>query len=282
MQSMKFTPLTLFVALLAGCGGSEVYTPPTPLATLVKESAEGAGIAAYITSENLTGLVYNPHSIQNEINDFNADGQSSSTVGIDMSQSSNINGPEVANLTFARGPMLIEDSIPMDKSESAEVFFDEEQNTLVTFQEIYVAGAGTIFSNGVYTTQGPAVSNVPSTGSFNYDGTQFFQGSPGSPYQGVGEFDLTINFDDDTFEYDGTSVGFTEEIDDQVVTASGQLDTSSGVFESDIATLEFGTTTHDAELTGILHGNGATAVTGIFTSTEPQPSMIGAFIGAKQ
>ena len=281
MQSIKFTPVALSVAILAGCGGSEVDTPPTPLATMVKERAGGGGVAAYITSENLTGLVYNPHSIQNEINDFNADGQSSSTVGIDLSQSSN-NGPQVANLTYASGPMLIEDSIPMDKSESAEVFFDDEQNTLVTFQEIYVAGAGTSFSNGVYTTQGPVVSNVPNAGSFNYDGTQFFQGTPGSPFQGVGEFDLTINFDEDTFEYNGTSVGFTEEIDNQVVTASGQLDTSSGVFESDNATLEFGTTTHDAELTGILHGNGATAVTGIFTSTEPQPSMIGAFIGAKQ
>ena len=132
MQSMKFTPLILFVALLAGCGGSEVDTPPTPLATLVKQSAEGAGIAAYITSENLTGLVYNPHSIQNEINDFNADGQSSSTVGIDLSQSSN-NGPEIANLTYAYGPMLIEDSIPMDKSEEAG---DDAHTRTIAQQEI--------------------------------------------------------------------------------------------------------------------------------------------------
>ena len=89
MQSLKLTPMTLSVALLAGCGGSEVDTSPTPLATMVDERAGGGGVASYITSENLTGLIYHPHSIQNEIDDFNEDGQSSSTVGIDMSQSSN-------------------------------------------------------------------------------------------------------------------------------------------------------------------------------------------------
>ena len=278
MQSIKFTPLTLSVAILAGCGGSEVDTPPTPLATMVKERTGGGGVASYITSENLTGLIYHPHSIQNEINDFNEDGQSSITVGIDLSQRPDF-GPQVPNLTYVDGPMLIEDSDPLRRNENAESFVDENQNTLVTFQEIY--GDEITGANGVYSTQGPAVSNTPTAGSFAYAGAQFFQ-SDGSPFQGIGTFDLTINFDDSTFVYSGTSEDLSDFLADQIVVANGQLDTASGIFESDNATIDIGAASNAAELTGILHGNGATAVTGLFTSTEPQPNMIGAFIGSKQ
>ena len=280
MQSLKLTPMTLSVALLAGCGGSEVDTSPTPLATMVDERAGGGGVASYITSENLTGLIYHPHSIQNEIDDFNEDGQSSSTVGIDLSQSSDAFGPQVPNLTYALGPMLIEDSDQMRRSEQGDRFFDQEQNTLLTFQEIY--GDEITGANGVYATQGPAVSNAPYTGTFAYEGAQFFQ-SDGSTYQGIGTFDLSINFNDSTFVYSGTSQGVIEGFEsDQIVAAEGQLNSASGIFTSENATIDIGATTTPAELTGILHGNGATAVTGLFTSTEPQPNMIGAFIGSKQ
>jgi hypothetical protein len=129
--------------------------------------------------------------------------------------------------------------------------------------------------NDVSMVTGPPYRNVPS-GEFTYFGTQMSTPrntiAPGSD----GRFALVADFDNRAFGYYGTS-GNLE------VAGGGALDTSNGRFASSTMSMTTSNTTYIGRMYGLLHGNGATATSGVFYSCVScfSPAYTGAFVGSK-
>ena len=125
-----------------------------------------------------------------------------------------------------------------------------------------------------YLTGGETLYNVPS-GSFTYRGNQMIKGyRSSSGFDQVGTAEISIDFDNETFEY----IGQTQTTN---LTGSGILEPSQGRFTDASATLNVGTQQFDASIHGLLHGYGASSATGVIHSNESTPRYSGAFVAKK-
>lgn len=127
--------------------------------------------------------------------------------------------------------------------------------------------------NDVSIVTGTAYTNAP-TGTFAYRGTQMTTANNALAPGAIGDFTMSANFGQETFEYNGSSGNV-------VVTGSGVLDTANGRFATSNLNVTSGGYSKTGTMHGLMHGSGATTTSGIFHTSGSSP-LTGAFIGTRE
>jgi len=92
--------------------------------------------------------------------------------------------------------------------------------------------------------------------------------------QELGSFNLIANFNANSYNFSGTTANNS-------LAGSGSFDLQAGTFTSESFTATTNGTVRGATVHGLLHGNGATAVSGVFHTNENSPTHAGGFYGRR-
>jgi len=148
---------------------------------------------------------------------------------------------------------------------------------------LVISGASHASQGPLLLAGGDAVSNIPTSGSYTWQGRQIADARSGSSFTSAlsNRFEITVNFDGsgDTRSFSYTTLGSgghrlsgggTLDVGDGRLAASGLDFTPSGAAVSRAARLD-----------GLLHGDGAEAISGLFTTTAGAGGdYVGGFVGA--
>jgi len=92
--------------------------------------------------------------------------------------------------------------------------------------------------------------------------------------QELGSFTLIADFNANSYNFSGTTANNS-------LAGSGSFDLQAGTFTSESFTATTNGTVRGATVHGLLHGNGATAVSGLFHTNENSPTHAGGFYGRR-
>lgn len=258
---MKTAVLSLSaIALLTACGGSgdgsssnPVAAPPTVLSTF----GDGAGVARATATEN--GVTVVGHIMAADIGNYELD----YSVAFDASglsfQGSNAYGNSYDGYVTVNGSPLY-----------LWIFEDNSG-------EVVMAYAANQYENRAL-VGGELVSNIPS-GTYIYNGTNVIGLRDGSYFED-GTFAMNVNFTAGTASLTGSTASST-------IGGTGiAVNTSTGNFSGTNLTLSAndGVNTYNlpAAIHGSFHGNGATAVTGLYYDTfSSTPVIAGGVVGTR-
>lgn len=256
----RFLAITALVvsSLTTACGGGSDADSPADRATAVplRAFADGSGIGRQGSL-----LFYVPDLGESVKAANESDGTGN---GLSLPDDSNL--PVVAQYPVAnlrRGVATFEGD-----TFNVAVLADKRSDELAA-AFIELPGAADIVVVG-----GLPLTGMPNSGSHRYTGTHSAsERSFLAPAQ-IGAFTLDVNFSARTFVFSGQTATFR-------ATASGSIDATTGLFASASVTVMAEGRSYVGHLYGLLHGQGAGAVTGIIVTDDFQADYSAAFLGMR-
>lgn len=247
------------LAFLAACGGGSTGSVSFQTLSLANHQE---GLARGITDTGEEALIYSP-----QINEF-------------VTAANAANSSDIANVTASDFPVTsINGNV---RIRSGTMSSDGITLNVTTVEDLRTTDAAAVFIemparfNDISMVTGTAYSNAPS-GTYTYNGTQTLTGHQRIAPEIIGNFSMTADFAQENFQYNGSSGRWN-------VSGSGVLDTVNGRFASSDLVIssesQFSSFSYTADMHGLMHGNGANAVSGIFHTGGSSP-ITGAFVGSK-
>ena len=243
------------MAALAACGGSS--TGNTSFQTL-SVLPNGDGVARGISATGQEALIYSPD------------------ISAIVSAANAASSSDIANVTASDFPVT--SSNGNVRVRSGTMTSEGITINVTAVEDLRTTEAAAIFlemSDGysdVTMITGTAYSNAP-TGTYTYSGTQMTTANNGLAPGSTGNFTMSANFAQETFQYNGSSGGVG-------VTGNGVLDTANGRFATSNLNVTSGGSSNSGTMHGLMHGSGATSTSGIFHTSGSFP-LTGAFIGSR-
>ena len=189
-----------------------------------------------------------------------------------------INGGDTTQIGEGMGAFIIADMEAMITSDSdAEDIVGAIYTQSSDEDMVGVAIVPGINEEGIMVfAAGTEVSNIPTLGEFNYEGSNFMTNLGEDEIDGdYGSFEATVNF---ATGKGSINAGF----ENILVNIDGDftVDTATGIFVGDdLAINTLGGSVDTATIHGNFHGAGATGMTGIYTQNVAEPDFIGAIAG---
>ena len=189
-----------------------------------------------------------------------------------------INGGDTTQIGEGMGAFIIADMEAMITSDSdAEDIVGAIYTQSSDEDMVGVAIVPGINEEGIMVfAAGTEVSNIPTLGEFNYEGSNFMTNLGEDEIDGdYGSFEATVNF---ATGKGSINAGF----ENILVNIDGDftVDTATGIFVGDdLAINTLGGSVDTATIHGNFHGAGATGMTGIYTPNVEEPHFIGAIAG---
>lgn len=243
------------LAMLAACGGGSTGSVSFQTLSVLPN---GDGVARGISSTGEEALIYSPE-ISSVVSESN---NASSSSVLDVTSSdfpvTSLNG----NVRIRSGTMTSE-GITFNVTAVEDIRTTEAAVVFLEMPSGY---------NDIAMVSGTAYSNAPS-GTYTYSGTQMTTANNGQAPGSTGSFTMSANFEQENFQYSGSSGGVG-------VNGSGVLDTANGRFATSNLSITSGGSTNSGTMHGLMHGSGATSTSGIFHTSGSSPSN-GAFIGSR-
>jgi hypothetical protein len=258
---LRAIPVVALVTSLSACGGSSdgsavnpVPTPTPSNAQVLKTFANGDGVARTAVSNDGFADIANVvvGDVQNTVALINQTGltittETSTVVSTDVLGSyyqgtSRING-ELVNVTE---------------------FYDVSGDSWIIAADN--ARTSALFAGG---TQ---VSNIPA-GSYTYTGANVIGNRDGSAAE-TGTFEMLVNFPNSTASILGATAT-------TAISGNMSVNNQTGTFSGDNMLLSTGFGPASATILGNFHGNGATAVSGVYYDNLPNPVVAGAIAGSR-
>ncbi len=260
-DAMKTVLLSLpAIALLTACGGSGdggSSNPVAPPPTVLSIFGDGAGVARATATENGFTLVV--HVMAADIRNYSY----ANSVAVDLSgltfQGSNAYGYSEDGYVTANGVPLY-----------YWIFTDNSG-------EVFMGYISSDYENRSF-VGGDMVSNIP-TGTYMYNGTNLIGDRDGTYFES-GTFAMNVNFSAGTAALTGSTENST-------IGGTGiSVNRITGNFSGSNLTLNWddGVDVYNlpATIHGSFHGNGATAVSGLYYETSSStPVIAGAVVGTR-
>ena len=145
---------------------------------------------------------------------------------------------------------------------------------------VLVEGANRLIAAG-----GTALSNPPQSGAYVWEGVYLIAPAAALTSTTQGRFRLETTFsasDSVTFSFTGATRATGVAISGSRLSAAGSVTKATGVFSSSASGFDLDlaeTLNIDGKLEGTLHGDGATAVSGAFVTTDTGTRYAGGFVG---
>ena len=258
MTKFKTLLSTTAALALSACGGSgdgSATSPTTQPPVVLSEFADGSGVARVETRED--GADYVGNVMAANIADASVDDD----VVADLSDLVFVGSNQYGD--FFAGAVTV-DGLPID----VIGYIDTSDQALILY--------GEDSTENVLLTLGEKAQNIPTTGSFTYQGTNVIGTRDGAFFED-GTFAMSVNFGNGTASISGST-------DTSTIGGTGiTVNISDGSFSSSnlILTDTFDDVSFPATLHGNFHGSGATAVTGIYYNNDPNPFVAGAIAGTR-
>ena len=241
-----------------GCssGGGGGSADPVDWSTL-KVFGDGAGVARLVDSETgEQGLLIGP--------DITALVDAANDDEIDDSIATFSDFAKVNTLTYST---VREGTVTVDGT-TANVTFYEDRSGIAGIALFEIPGLARL---GLVT--GTRMTGNPS-GSFDYVGTHGVRNRNNDAIQ-IGTFDMTIDFDSNSFAYDGETAS-------SELVGTGSVDVANARFASSDLSFSTNGYANTATMRGLLHGEDAEGVSAIFHTNETTPLYDGAAAGSKK
>jgi hypothetical protein len=252
---------TIGATLVFGCGGGGGSTSQVSFtASPIKVFSDGAGVGSinYVADgQSATGYVITPELSAalaeviktGEINDVNTDGIS--IIGT---------GP---NTVIREGAVTTE-----GVTFNVTVITTTEDDVIISILEEPNSGIA------MFTTEGPAATNIPNSGLATYTGTLGLKQRYNPSSFELGTFNAEVNFDpqNPTVSFNGATASYS---------ATGLATVSNNSFSS--SAMVIGTPSGDVSgsLRGDLHDGGAADMAGVIYSNGNSGTYVGSFVGSK-
>lgn len=258
------------VGLLAACGGSSTSVTPTASFTTLNAFSDGAGVGRGVASDGTEAVFIAP-----AIAEVVATANKTADTPVDDIQFSDFAVVQTLPTAVVReGTITLEGQV-------ANVLIVEDNGGEAGV--IYLEFPG--LANAVFAT-GSAFGTAPN-GEFTYNGVHIVGERGLGKRIDKGNFTLTADFNNKTFDYTGTT-GISMQSGNGTITTvnsslkgSGTIDTANGRFTSSNLSSNVYGSTNTASMYGQLHGTSSESVSGVFHTNESDPTYAGAFVGSR-
>ena len=251
----KHIILLLFSFVLSACGGGgTIGTFSTN-----KIFSDGAGVGRLtIKGTNEQGYVIAPEIVA-------LSEQMETLTGNDLVEIDPNDFPVVG--TLANGANVHQGAVVTDGvGVNITVIVEPGEKSYVAYYEIPNLATMVLAS-------GPSYKTAPS-GNYTYTGNWGMAARNSGSVGEMGSFELIADFNNNSFSYVGAT-------DNSGLTGSGYINTGNGQLSSASMTFSNDGDIRTATLNGLLHGNSAEGVSGVFHTNESNPNYAGAFSGTR-
>jgi hypothetical protein len=249
--------------LLTACGGGGSSTPQSTLSASVLTTLSDSQGVARITDTGKVGLIYAPQisTFTQAMNQAAQQGSSST----------------LANVDPANFPII--STTATTKTRRGTFTSDGVAYNITALSNNLTNNAGGIYIElpgyaDMIMVLGDSLSAVPTGVTHTYVGV--LTQNPRSvvaPGQ-IGTFSMNVNYSSRTFTINGSTTS-------AVLSGSGVVDVSTGLYASSNMTFSVNGTSYTATLYGNLNGVSANSVSGVFYTNDQVPDYAGSFIGSR-
>lgn len=259
----RVIPIVVLLTGLAACGGSSDGSSVNPVQPPALPNAEVLN-----TFENGSGVIRSTLTVDGQEQIANAIVSNAKGFVDEI----NKNGLKIDTVSFESG---VSDGYGTFYTGTSTI--NGEQVTV--FEVSNKRGPSWIILAGSDATRsviagGAKVSNIP-IGSYVYQGTNVVTRSGVEPETGT--FRMGVNFTTGTADIDGSTTGTTG----TTIIGDMTVNNKTGTFAGDNLLLMDGLDSTSATIQGNFHGNGATAVSGVYHDNSPEPVIAGAIAGSR-